>query len=377
MWLTGVLPSLVLLSFAIGLYFHQQRPRLSVTVVTMVKNEGPIMHRFLKSAKRLTPHIVICDTGSTDHTRNYWAQYPTVHVQWHDDFAKARNECLEKASYFVKTMYVALLDADHEVMIRDISMIPQSMLNFIATGNHPGANALPYLVHYSGLTLCRYKGVTHEFLDCGNITTSKYHGFWLNHHQDGSHRTEKFEKDRQRLEAAYPDEPDPLLRIRYAFYLARTYDDLGQYNTSLDWYEKRSKWGGWEEEVWFSKYRSAVCLLYLNKRDRAKKRFIHVYKENPHRREPLYWLAFMAREAKEWPQCLLYARAGMLVAEPYDNALFVDFSIYTWALEEELAWCLVQTGHQGEAQGHWKRMINNPHTPANIRKTLQDNLLKT
>lgn len=344
---------------------------LDVTIVTMLKDEGDIMQRFSKSADSLTTKVILCDTGSTDNTKILWERYPTHHFKWTGDFDVNRNQCLDAVLPGIDTKWVLLLDADHTIVKQGLGE-PKHDMNYIYMS--PSNNKLPYLVRTSVLGRCRYKGVRHEYLDCLNVTRGDYHGLSLQHHGDGHHRPEKFQKDLERLTNAFNYEGDPALRIRYAFYIANTHFDLGHYNESIGWYHKRAQWEGWPEEVFFSQYRKGLAMYYTNDTRMGGLTLIDSYKFNPHRKEPLYYLALMERDKEHWPQCLLYTRAGMLVASPAVDALFVDQDIYSWAMEELHAFCLHKSGRPGEAKIHWNRMLSNPNLPDLVKKRVEQNL---
>lgn len=359
----------------VGAYlWHSKRSGWSVTIVSMIRNEEAAMLRFLASARQMTANVMFCDTGSTDATLQLIRGYPVFHHNWTDDFSKNRNLCLKSVLPHIKTDYVLLLDADHTIEPLDVRKRPEYDMNMIRMRG----NYLPYLIRTRRLRSCAYRGVTHEFLDCGDgVRSGHYDGFSLNHHEDGSHRAEKYEKDRARLEKGYKQESDPHLRIRYGFYLARTYEALKLWDKAIEWYEKRAHWEGWKQEVWFSKYRRAFCMLYSKNytSKQVDEAFMEAYRDDPHRKEPLYYLALMHRERQDFASCLLYGRAGLLIGSPDAYALFVDQDVYEWQLEEEVAMCLWYSGRKEEARGHWKRVYNNPYVSEEVHERMENNLM--
>lgn len=350
---------------------HKTIPEVPwVTVVSMVRNESHILPRFLKSVQTLTPHVVFCDTGSTDGTLEMLSEYPLIQYEWTGRFDTSRNKCLADALKRVKTPYVLLLDADHTLFVYEKTKKPDHQVNTLDLGGY----RLPYLVASDTLREnCTYKGVTHEYLDCGTSTQGAHYGIAVGHHGDGGTRSTKFTRDLELLKTGYKEEGDPTLRIRYAFYLARTYESLGEWKDAQEWYKKRAEWGGWQEEVWYSTYKQGYVLLEQNKTDDGRQILLNAYGMNPHRAEPLYYLAMMYRLQKRWSHCLLYARAGLLVGTPDVNALFVDQAIYKWGLDDEQALCLFYSGRPIEARGHWKRMLKH-ELPLETYERVQANL---
>ncbi|MBL9137237.1 MAG: glycosyltransferase, partial [Verrucomicrobiales bacterium] len=86
-------------------------PRLSVCLI--VRNEEQFLERCLASVKPIAHQIVVLDTGSTDRTVEIARQWGAeVHAfTWCDDFAAARNACLEHAT----GDWILQLDADEEL----------------------------------------------------------------------------------------------------------------------------------------------------------------------------------------------------------------------------------------------------------------------
>lgn len=350
----------VLVGVIIAVRMSQKEPTMAwnYTVVSMVRNEGHILQRMLQSVRG---PVLLCDTGSTDDTRRFWSTYPTVHHNWTDQFDTNRNMCLSHWLKYIRTDFVLFLDADHEVVHLN-ALPPQFDMNYIRFEG----NSLPYLVRTSVLSRCKYRGVTHEFFDCRNASSGHYSGIELRHFGDGSHRIAKFVKDRERLEKALEKEDDDLMRRRYAFYLARTLEDLQEWKEAEKWYKLRTTLGGWQQEVYYSWLRIGV--MQLQQKEVARVHFLKAYEVDPNRKEALYYLAQSMRMDKRWPDCLLYARAGMLVGSPDQDALFVNQDIQDWAMEEELAYCLYHAGRPGEAERHWERMRQNPMTPERVIK---------
>lgn len=74
------------------------RPRLSVAMI--VRNEQQVLAQSIESVRAVADEIVVLDTGSTDRTleiaRKLGAR--TARMPWADDFAAARNRCMEQLS---------------------------------------------------------------------------------------------------------------------------------------------------------------------------------------------------------------------------------------------------------------------------------------
>ena len=83
---------------------------ISLSLCMIVKNEEKVLPRILKPMKEIVDKILICDTGSTDRTKEIIREF-TAEVYdfpWKNDFSAARNFISEKVS----TDYWMWLDAD-------------------------------------------------------------------------------------------------------------------------------------------------------------------------------------------------------------------------------------------------------------------------
>jgi glycosyltransferase involved in cell wall biosynthesis len=82
----------------------------------IVKNEEKYIEMCLENALKLVDEIIIVDTGSTDSTldiiKKFGAQISVCQYKWEDDFAKARNISLEKAT----GDWILVLDADEKII---------------------------------------------------------------------------------------------------------------------------------------------------------------------------------------------------------------------------------------------------------------------
>lgn len=151
----------------------------TVSLCMIVRNEERSIRRCLESAVPFVDEIVIADTGSIDGTKQICAKYGArlSDFEWADDFAAARNFCLEKAS----CDWILWLDADEELQVFDFpalrscledrreDFLSVRMLHFY--GPEPADGTRSYLScsfrlfrNGSGI---RYAGRIHERLTAG------------------------------------------------------------------------------------------------------------------------------------------------------------------------------------------------------------------
>ena len=89
----------------------------------LTKNEEKVLPRILKPMKEIVDKILICDTGSTDRTKEIIREF-TAEVYdfpWKNDFSAARNFISEKVS----TDYWMWLDADDMITQENLYRLKQ------------------------------------------------------------------------------------------------------------------------------------------------------------------------------------------------------------------------------------------------------------
>ena len=95
----------------------QLKPGGSVSLCLIAKNEMKHLARCLNSAKPIVDEIIVVDTGSTDETKDIARVFGArvYDFEWTDDFSKARNFALSKAS----GDWILVLDADEVISTTD------------------------------------------------------------------------------------------------------------------------------------------------------------------------------------------------------------------------------------------------------------------
>lgn len=93
----------------------------TISLVMIVKNESEKLKRCLNSVHKYVDEMIVTDTGSTDNSietaRSFNAK--VYHFDWVDDFSKARNFALSKAS----SDYILVLDSDDYLASIDLEGI--------------------------------------------------------------------------------------------------------------------------------------------------------------------------------------------------------------------------------------------------------------
>lgn len=86
---------------------------ITISLCMIVKNEGKVLDRCLKSVYDLVDEIIIVDTGSSDNTKDIASKYTNLiyDYEWNNDFAAARNFAFSKAT----KEYIYTADADEMI----------------------------------------------------------------------------------------------------------------------------------------------------------------------------------------------------------------------------------------------------------------------
>ncbi len=92
-----------------------------ISLCMIVKNEEKFIKKCLDLAKDYVDEIIIVDTGSTDNTMNIVKNFncKTFFFEWCNDFSKARNFSISKAT----NDWILVLDADEFIDIIDFEKI--------------------------------------------------------------------------------------------------------------------------------------------------------------------------------------------------------------------------------------------------------------
>jgi len=265
------------------------RPTICLNMI--VKDESHIIRETLDMlcSKIQFDRWVICDTGSTDNTREIITQFfgkknipGELHCDEWVDFGHNRSLALERA--FNKTDLLLVFDADDE--IHGTIAIPTE----VAFDEYHLKFGVPKSgVNYTRTQIInnrkrfRYLSVLHEFISCQEpsparvcILDGDYH---LISGRTGSRNKDpnKYLKDAIVLEKAHAEalaKGDELYK-RYAFYCANSYRDCGRHEDAIKWYKITLSQDNWEQEKYVSCLYMYQCYEVMN---RANEGFFYLVK---------------------------------------------------------------------------------------------------
>lgn len=269
----------------------------------IVKNEAAIIETTLAMLceKIAFSYWVICDTGSTDDTREIIERFfkqknipgELRNDPW-ENFAVNRTKALNYA--FDKSDLVFVFDAD-DTICGDICIpddCPADGYYFTMGGNG---------IQYNRVMLVNnrikwvYKSVVHEYIECvGKPDPDIVHllgDYYVKSQRlgDRSKSPSKYLNDATLLATEYEialQSNDPL-HSRYAFYCANSYKDYGDTENAITWYKKTLTLNNWSQE----KY---ICCLQLYK----------LYESTNRIESGIYYLVESLQHDIERPECIFY-----------------------------------------------------------------------
>lgn len=175
------------------------------------------------------------------------------------------------------------------------------------------------------------------------------------------------------LEKALVFEPD---NSRYMFYLAQSYANAGQYENSLKAYERRSRMGGWDQEVFWSLY----CVGRLQEvlkvsEDQVIASYAKAYEFRPTRAEPLARIAEILLRKGAPRVAMLFLKEAKSIPAPCEG-VFVEKSIYNHGIDLEMADALFLLGKKEESKDLFKKVAALETTPASVKTAIESHIAK-
>lgn len=276
----------------------------------IVKDEEHVIGQTLERlVKQITfSYWVICDTGSTDKTREIITDFfkkegipgELLQHEWRD-FGHNRTLALQGA--YKKADYIFIFDADDT--IHGTIKIPKLTHDFYKMKFGSG------FTYYRPLLLTankksKFVGVLHEFLalEQGHPSEGIIEGdYYIDSGKTGSRSRDKdkYLKDALILKAAYHKEVETGggLAGRYAFYCAQSFKDANKPDDSIEWYTLvADKLNNWAQEKYYS------CLM-IGQQYRAKGNFqksleyyLKAEQFDPDRTEGVMFAVEMLKEAE-------------------------------------------------------------------------------
>ena len=336
----------------------------TIGLCMIVKNEAHVILRCLESVRPLIDHVVIEDTGSTDGTQQIirawlWRENlrgVVIEEPWRD-FGYNRSHALAKLRELTNIDYALVIDADDVLMFGPELRVDEFKRSLVK--DYYNVDILHGSVIYQRALLCRnsmlfvFLGIVHEYLHCQDGLPSLGHinDLSIRYNHDGARSLdpETNLKDAQLMERAMSTESDALIRSRYAFHLAQSYEACGDLQKALHYYLLRSDMDMGcqvDEEVY-------VCLVKAGRIKEALRfdfyDIIANYKRAmdvvPTRAEAIHGISRIFRIIGRNKEGYEVAKSALDLSVP--RWLFIGSWIYEYGLLDEIA---INAGCVGEYQ---------------------------
>ncbi len=222
---------------------------VSLSVCMIVRDEEKDIGRCLESIYGIADELIVVDTGSVDNTRAIAAEYGAklYDFEWVDDFSKARNYSIEKAT----GDWILILDGDDEFEKRDAAYLKE-----LISRNDPADiyifNTICYIGEKAGsekilnvnirlfknIPELRYQGRIHESIISEKSDVriepagiSIYHYGYLN---SNVREHDKRKRNMRILEQQLEEQPD---NPYFLFCMGNEYFALGLAKKSLEYFD--------------------------------------------------------------------------------------------------------------------------------------------
>jgi tetratricopeptide (TPR) repeat protein len=362
----------------------------------IVKNESRIIKRLLDSVIKIIDCYCICDTGSTDTTKEIIREYfiekglpGKIIEEPFRDFGYNRNFAMKEANGMPST-HLLLIDAD---MIIEIDpLILQSQENIDRFKESLICDAYYVLqgnvdIQYKNVRILKndpqykYFGVTHEFIQTSPGTTSSdipKNYLFIQDIGDGGSKSDKIVRDIRLLEKGLIENPN---NDRYTFYLANSYRDLGNYEKAIELYKKRIELGGWKEEVWFSYYSIGNCYKGKNDMISAIHYWMESFQHHPARLESIYQIVHHYRANEKYRLANMFYNMSVFPSDgEQTDFLFAEKDIYSYKMDYEYSIISYYNSHHipNKNKGDdvflsFMKVLNETMTPEYIRENILSN----
>jgi len=316
---------------------------MKLALILMIKNEEKILRRCLETLTNVVDCFCICDTGSTDTTKEIALEFLKNHPgclteEPFRDFGHNRTVSFDNAQKYLKdnnwdlsNTYGLLLDADMVFMPGNIKEQNLTEAGYSIIQKNCGLEY--YNVRFVRMNYAwKCIGVTHEYWAGPQPGKIEKNVCFIDDKNDGGCKSDKYERDIRLLHQGLVDEPN---NDRYLFYLAQSYKCIQNYEKAIETYKKRIEAGGWAEEIWYSYYMIGECYKAMNDIVNVERFMLLAYYYRPSRSESIYKLAEVFRTTGQHYKSYHYIKLGQSIGFPKDDVLFIESAVYNGLFDYE------------------------------------------
>lgn len=367
-----------------------------ICLLLIVRDEAPVIKRCIDSVKNVIDGYFICDTGSVDGTPEIITEYmkelnipgKVVYEEW-KNFAHNRSRLFKRARNEVESKYFCWLDADEvylntetnefpskedgERLFKEMESMPKVGIFYLVT--HFGNLKYPRWNMVRNNQLYSWKCPVHEYLVQTKPTGSYTFTFikLLARKEGNSSRDPlRILKDVLMLRKAYLENPKE--HPRECFYLAQSYQDAGDYDLALKYYEERQQLMGFYQEKYIAMLRSGRLYTFMKKPEEAKKCFMRAHKIATHRIEALYEWMKHHYDAKEFDLAFEIGKKYKFPQRFNEGDLFVEPELYNWKFLYVASLSALECHKYDQAEEWAKKVLEMKKYPEDNKKLLENNL---
>lgn len=357
----------------------------NLTLSMIVKNEAPNIERCLASVAPFINYYIICDTGSTDNTKEVIKNFfdskgipGEIHDHEWSDFGTNRSKALELC--MGKTKWAIMIDADDFLTgTLPVEKFDDTLDGYVVQIQRGEYRWLRAQLFNLAKKKWWYEEPLHEYAICEQpMNVKKLEGdyAWEVRTEGCRARSfandiEKYKKDYETLKSYLEKDPN---QPRKQFYAAQSAFDSRMFDIAEQEYLKRIGLGSWPEEVFFSWMRVGMCREFLGRPvEEIADAFMMAYETAPNRVEPLYHLSCIYRKYDRPRNAFLVASLGLTIPLPENDILFVDRANYLWGIYDEIATTSFYAGRPQVGLMACEKLLKEPHMPNEHRERVSKN----
>lgn len=323
-------------------------PAPKIACCAIVKNEEEVLERMLESVRFMVDRFIIFDTGSTDGTKEIITKYGKVLETPFENFVDTKNVVLEYVNKMDDVDYVLWMDADEYLNINadllftlikenpDIDYFDTDIVDY-----HKETESIAYTrkrvwKNRNYENGWKFKGpYIHEYMYIpnGKGIINRDIKVYHKHKTKGKNYKESFDFYIKMLKKAVVDDPND---TRGWFYLARTYRDLGDYDSAIkifDHYIRLAKEINydWKDEIYQCLVDCGNCYELKSDINGALRKYKQAALYKPGRSECYFFMAkiyFQNKELKDTKKAKAYVMECIKNPIPNNVILFIDKRFY-------------------------------------------------
>lgn len=194
----------------------------------------------------------------------------------------------------------------------------------------------------------------------------------VNEEMDETCKTHRLKEVIISLNQAIKDDPqDP----QFPCLLAQAYHTSERFESAVQWYMKRLKFPGSDEEIWFCRHMLGECFEAMGKWEHALYWYLEAFQAYPGRVESLEKIATHYRWKGENQLAYLFAKHGSQIPYPSDQTLFPLTLFRHYEFDEEMSIAAYYTPFREEGYHAINRLIFKRNVPRYVKDQAYQNIL--